>query len=148
MRLIEEMLETTQRIPDKTALFTEKSQLSFADIMRMVSLLDRALTRHGVKPGQLIVMDSNRGELCIAFSFLLSWRGLRVAFCKYNTVLMNGLVPDFWVTDTVDKPVQENQIIIDPSWFAGLDYIHYPDLATLHSSEGFFSKLSINSPSP
>src|SRR5690554_4004281 len=80
MSLISSFARRVRENPQKIALLTEKSQMTYEDILHLMHLLDVQLTTRGLRPGQVVVMASRRPEFCIAVALLLSLRRLTVIF--------------------------------------------------------------------
>ncbi|MCR8725544.1 AMP-binding protein [Frigidibacter sp. ROC022] len=128
MTLISRFAQRATGNPQKIALLTEKSQMSFEDILHLVHLLDVELTTRGVRPGQTIVMTSRRPEFCIALCLLLSLRQLTVIFSTPGPVLAAGLDFDRMLsTEPIALLEPERQIVIEQSWFASLGTLPLPD---------------------
>lgn len=128
MSIIARFADVASGRPDQIALITESSQMSFADLLRLTDRLDTALAEAGVRPGEVIVLATDRAEFTVAFTLLLSLRSLRVIFSPAEAVLDGGLDHDWVVTA---RPVMtlppERQIILRPEWFAQLSSAPVPD---------------------
>jgi acyl-CoA synthetase (AMP-forming)/AMP-acid ligase II len=114
--------------PQKIALITEKSQMSYHDLLQLVQVLDLELVTRGLREGQTVVMASKRPELCLALTLLLSWRGLTVIFAPPEQVTDAGLAFDHALaTDSTPAVSHDRQIIIEPTWFGLLGTLKLPD---------------------
>ena len=114
--------------PQKIALLTEKSQMSYGDILQLVHLLDVQLTTRGLRPGQTLVMASRRPELCLALCLLLSLRDLTVIFSVPEPVQAAGLAFDrVLTTDPIPGLPEDRQFVIGPDWFADMGTLPLPD---------------------
>ncbi|RYE50333.1 MAG: hypothetical protein EOP21_04060, partial [Hyphomicrobiales bacterium] len=128
MTLISAFAVTALARPQKTALVTEKSQMSYLDLLHLLQVLDVQLVTRGLREGHTVVMSSRRPELCVALTLLLSWRGLSVIFGPPEDVLNAGLAFDL-VLGTELHPLlpPERQIIIEADWFGLLGTLKLPD---------------------
>ena len=128
MTLISSFAYRVRENPQKIALLTEKSQMSYEDILHLVHLLDVELTTRGLRSGQTVVMTSRRPELCIALALLLSLRKLTVIFSPHRLVETAGLAFDHVVTtEPLPDLLSERQIVIEPHWFESLGTLPLPD---------------------
>jgi non-ribosomal peptide synthetase component E (peptide arylation enzyme) len=117
--------------PQKIALITEKSQMSYHDLLQLVQVLDLELVTRGLRDGQTVVMASKRPELCLALTLLLSWRGLTVIFGPPEQVTDAGLAYDYVLATEPNPTVpRARQIIIEPTWFGLLGTLKLPDFTT------------------
>lgn len=121
MSLISEFAEVASNRPQQTALITEKSQLSYQDILDLVQVFDIELSSNGVRSGQTLILDSSRAEFCLVMALLLSYKGLSVAYTSAHQATQAGIDFDFVVTENMSDEIStEKQIVIDGSWFAAL----------------------------
>lgn len=121
MRLIQAFCETAARSPKKIALITEKSQLSFEDLLDLTRACEAALWARGLRQGMRVVLDSDRPEFLVAFSLLLSRHSLTVVFAPTAQVLAAEIEFDFLVGTAPNVMVSPaRQIVIEPDWFAAL----------------------------
>ncbi|TAG18874.1 MAG: hypothetical protein EAZ40_11110, partial [Rhodobacterales bacterium] len=60
MTLIASFARTALARPQKIALITEKSQMSFHDLLQLVQVMDLELVTRGLRTGQTVVMASRR----------------------------------------------------------------------------------------
>jgi non-ribosomal peptide synthetase component E (peptide arylation enzyme) len=128
MTLIAAFARTALARPQKIALITGKSQMSYLDILQLVQVLDMELMTRGLREGQTVVMASKRPELCIALTLLLSWRGLTVIFGPPEQVTDAGLAYDFVLaTDPSPAIPLERALIIEPAWFGLMGTLPLPD---------------------
>jgi len=72
MRLIDAFAETARRYPEKLALITEKSQLSFNDIIVLAAACEANLRPNGLRPGMRLVLTTDRPEFVLGFTLLAS----------------------------------------------------------------------------
>jgi acyl-coenzyme A synthetase/AMP-(fatty) acid ligase len=118
MRLITAFCETARRFPDKVALITEKSQLSFSEILQVANACEAALLARGLRGGMRIVLTSERPEFAIAFALLLSRHSLTVIFASARLVHEAGIAYDLAVgTETSPLLPAESQVVVEPGWF-------------------------------
>jgi acyl-coenzyme A synthetase/AMP-(fatty) acid ligase len=128
MTLIAAFARTALARPQKIALITEKSQMSYLDLLHLVQVLDLELVTRGLREGQTVVMASKRPELCVALTLLLSWRGLTVIFSPPEQVTTAGLAYDYVLaSDTNPALPPGRQIIIEPAWFGLMGTLRLPD---------------------
>ena len=121
MRLITRFVNEAREHPAKIALITEKNQLSYVQLLDLVSLFDARLTAAGVKPGDCVVFDVKRGEFAIAMAFVLSLRSLTVIYASEASALENGVAFDWYVGLEPSVFVsQSRQLIIGPERFAAI----------------------------
>ena len=80
MSLIAEFAKLAADLPQKIALITGQSQLTYRDILVMVQVLDDKLTAQGIFPGQTVAVASPRAEFIIPLALVASWRGWTVVF--------------------------------------------------------------------
>ncbi|MBI1417861.1 MAG: AMP-binding protein [Limimaricola sp.] len=123
--------------PEQIALITAQSQMSYGDIIDLVHLLDVELSSRGVKPGQTLILDTSRAELCTAFALLLSLRGFSVAYSSLRVALAVGL--DFdraIVLQPTDLANPDRQIVIGPEMFQTLGTLPRPDYTTHKAGKG------------
>lgn len=138
MSLIASFAHRARENPQKIALLTEKSQMTYLDILHLVHLLDVQFTTRGLRPGQTVVMASRRPEFCIAVSLLLSLRRLTVIFASAELVASAGLTFDrVLTTDPVPGIADDRQIVIEQDWFSALGTLPLPDYAA-EPGGGFF----------
>jgi acyl-coenzyme A synthetase/AMP-(fatty) acid ligase len=139
MSLISEFAEVARVRPKQIALVTEKSQLSYQDLIDLVQCLDVELAARGVRSGQTLILDSARAEFCVAFALLLSLRSFTVVFTTTQLAVKSGMTFDRVVTtDPTDRVPEADQVVIDASWFAALGTYPLIDFLAHQSSEGRF----------
>ncbi len=128
MSLISRFALRARENPKKIALLTEKSQMTYEDILHLVHLLDVQFTTRGLRPEQTVVMASRRPEFCIALALLLSLRKLTVVFSTAESAVAAGLAFDRVVTtDPVPGMAMDRQIVIEEDWFSILGTLPLPD---------------------
>jgi acyl-coenzyme A synthetase/AMP-(fatty) acid ligase len=138
-RLVEAFYRTAMAHPEKIALITERSQMSYRDILALMQVLDIQLKTRGVRNGQTIVVDTDRGELCIAFALLLSLRSLNVIFSSARLVEQRKVAFDRIVTMApVEDVPQEKQIVMESDWFSLMGTIPLPRYENLPGTGGSF----------
>jgi acyl-coenzyme A synthetase/AMP-(fatty) acid ligase len=138
-RLIEAFYKTAMQFPDKIALITERSQMSFKDVLALTHVLDIHLKTRGVREEQTLVVDTNRGELCIAFSLLLSLRSLTVIFAPIELVARRGVHFDWLVTAEMKEGVAaDRQIVMEADWFSIIGTLPVPQYENLPGKGGAF----------
>ncbi|GGE59090.1 AMP-binding protein [Actibacterium pelagium] len=120
MRLYELFYKSAEKRPEKTALFTENSQLSYRDLLQLVVAIDRALKDRGVKSGQTLLIDTDRGDLCIAFALLLSLRGYGVIYAGEGASYIDDTLYDHWVSVRPTAPKTSKLILVEGDWFKDL----------------------------
>jgi non-ribosomal peptide synthetase component E (peptide arylation enzyme) len=128
MTLISSFARMALTRPQKIALITEKSQMSYHDLLQLVQVMDLELVTRGLRTGQTVVMASKRPELCVALTLLLSWRGLTVIFAPPEQVAEAGLAFDYVLaTEPSPSVPRARQIIVEPAWFGLLGTLTLPD---------------------
>lgn len=138
-RLIEAFYKTAMQFPDKIALITERSQMSFKDVLALTQVLDIHLKTRGVREEQTLVVDTNRGELCIAFSLLLSLRSLTVIFAPSELVARRGVHFDWLVTaERKEGVAADRQIVLEADWFSIMGTLPVPQYENLPGKGGAF----------
>lgn len=138
-RLLEAFYPAAMTYPDKIALMTDRSQMSYTDILSLMQVLDIQLKTRGVREGQTIVVDTDRSELCIAFSLLLSLRSLTVVFTSARLAVRREVAFDRIVTMAAVEDVPlEKQIVMEPDWFSLMGTIPLPRYENLPGSGGCF----------
>jgi non-ribosomal peptide synthetase component E (peptide arylation enzyme) len=131
MSIISAFAKVAAEQPQTIAMITERSQLTYQDILDLVHLIDMELATRGVRPEQTLVLDTARGEFTMAFTLLLSLRGYRVAFTSVKQAQLGGLAFDrAIVTEATDLIDQSKQIVIENSWFRTLGTLATPDYST------------------
>lgn len=139
IRLIEALYRAAMKRPDKIALITERSQMSYKDLLSLTQVLDIQLKTRGVREGQTIVVDTNRGELCLAFALLLSLRSLNVIFSSAGLVERHNVPFDKVVTMIPNDDIPpDKQIVIESEWFALMGTIPLPVYQNLPGDGGSF----------
>ncbi|PTQ74371.1 class I adenylate-forming enzyme family protein [Celeribacter persicus] len=119
MSLISELAEIAAKQPQKIALITETSQMSYADLLDLIQRLDGPLAMKGLRAGHTIALDSSRAEFVIAMIFLASLRGLTLALAPSARCRAVGLIPDFSLVHKTDPTLpRDRQIVIEPGWFS------------------------------
>lgn len=135
MNLYDEFSKVAATRPDKIALITHRSQLTFKDLLGIAHILDMELSSRGVRPGQTLVLDTARAEMCLAFSLLLSLRGLTVIFASPVNVLAAKLEFDWVISlDTDQNDPAAKGIVIEAEWFQGLGAL--PSMAITRQAAG------------
>ncbi len=143
MSLIAEFARTARTRPKQIALLTEKSQMSYGDLLDLVTLLDIELHGRGVRPGQTLVLDRARAEFCLAMALVLSLRGLSVAFTTAKQATEAELAFDRVITSTPRDDVDpERQIVIEQGWFSALGSYPPPDFERLGGGGRFITQSS------
>lgn len=138
-RLVEAFYETAMAYPEKIALLTERSQMSYRDVLALMQVLDIQLRTRGVREGQTIVVETDRGELCIAFALLLSLRSLNVIFASARLVENRDIDFDRVVTMTpLDGVAADKQIVMEADWFSLMGTIPLPRYENLPGTGGSF----------
>lgn len=136
-RLVEQFYRTAISHPEKIALITEKSQMSYSDLLGLVHMLDMQLTTRGVREGQTIVLATNRGELCIAFALLISLRSLTGIFGSVSSVVQAELKFDRVLTLNLSDQIPEHQqIVIEADWFSLIGATSMPPYENLSGDGG------------
>lgn len=139
IRLMEAFYRTAMERPDKIALITERSQMSYKDLLSLTQVLDIQLKTRGVREGQTIVVDTNRGELCLAFALLLSLRSLNVVFSSPGLVERHNVPFDKVITMApIEDIAPDKQIVIEAEWFAMMGTIPLPVYQNLPGDGGSF----------
>ena len=139
MGLIDSFMKTAEANASKIALITDKSQLTYEDLLQLVWVFDLQLRTRGIRPGQTVVLDSARPEFCIAMGLLLGLRSLKVVFAPLETVQSAGIAFDRVVTEAPSAMVApERQIVIESDWFQLLGTLAPPALGAADSSAGVF----------
>ena len=137
--LIARFANTASDRLQKIALITERSQLSYEDVLRLVSVFDVQLRRNGVADGQTIVIGSSRSEFVLAMSLVLSLRSYKVVFSDANSVLNAEIEFDWYIDDEASYLLPSGkQIIISADWFQNLNSISVPDYTKIEYSSGAF----------
>ena len=123
--------------PKQVALITERSQMTYADLLGMVQILDLQLSARGVRQGQTVVLASSRAEFTLSFALLLSLRALQVIYAPIGAVQEAGVAFD-WAISTEPMPSvpPERQIIMDGGWFAALGTLPPPDYTSHQATSG------------
>jgi acyl-coenzyme A synthetase/AMP-(fatty) acid ligase len=126
MTLTAAFAHSAQARPQKIALITEKSQMSYLDLLHLLQVLDVELATRGLRAGQTVVMASARPELCLGMALLMSWRGLTVIFGPPDQVVAAGIAFDHIVATEAEGP-RDRQIVIEPAWFGPMGTLPLPD---------------------
>ncbi|GEM_PF-2273362 len=139
MRLIQLFCETVVRSPEKTALITEKSQLSFAEVLGIARILEARLMARGLRQGMRVVLETDRPEFLVAFALVLSRRSLTVIFAPVAQAIEAGVAFDLLVCAVPSALVApEQQIVIDADWFAELGTGDASDFSEAFGAGGHF----------
>ncbi len=133
------MARTIAEHPAKTAVLTERSQLGFDDLQRLIATMDMQLRTRGVQPGDSLVVDMQRGELCIALAMVASLRSLTVIFTFPKVVRAAGL-SDFKVVtlEGGEEAKSKGSIVVTSDWFTPLRSIPLPDYRAITTPEAHF----------
>lgn len=132
--LFELFSRTANAFPDRIALITESSQMSFQDVLDLVGVLDMQLQTRGVREGDVVVLSTSRAEMVIAFALLLSKRSISVIFSPVERAMAAGIDFDRIVSTKAHPDLPEDkQIIISPEWFTLMGAV--PDLGA-QSNDG------------
>ncbi len=138
MSLVSEFAKVAARLPQKIALITTTSQLTFHDILAMVQVLDDRLTAQGIRPGQTVAVASPRAEFIIPLALLASYRGWTVVFSGNSPQPLTeaGLAFDWLIlTEAGVEGPAGRTITIDPAWFRSPAKLTLPDF-TAHQGAG------------
>ncbi len=139
MRLISELAKIAAANPKKIALITEKSQMTFEDLLQLIHVLDVQLTTRGVRAGQTVVFTGRRPEFCIALAFLLSLRGLTLIYSDHGSVVDAGIAVDRVIGTEPDPSVPaERYLLIENNWFAAMGTLDVPDYTKIEGGYGTF----------
>ena len=140
MNLLAKFAEVAASRLEQIAVVTERSQLSYRDLLAIMSVLDARLRDRGVKPGDRIVLDSNRAEFIIPMALLLSYLRLTVIFAPPASAAAARVSFDWLISlEQADFLPTDQQIILQSNWFVDLDKVALVD--TIHSNhepEGTF----------
>lgn len=132
MTLFEAFAQRAVERGDQIALITEKSQLSYRDILDLVQLFDMELSARGLRPGQTILVVSPRGEICIPITLLASLRGLRIGFFSPAVAEAQGFDYDRVITpEPIGGLDPARQMVIEAGWFAALGTLPHIGFETL-----------------
>jgi acyl-CoA synthetase (AMP-forming)/AMP-acid ligase II len=138
MSLISEFAKVATRLPQKIALITGQSQLTYRDILAMVQVLDDRLNARGIRPGQTVALASPRAEFCIALALLASYRGWTAVFSGISPQPLTeaGLAYDWLLlTEPQAQGPEDRTIRIEPDWFRTPAAPALPDFAA-HQGAG------------
>lgn len=138
MSLIGEFARVAGRLPQKVALITPQSQLTFGDILGMVQILDLRLTAVGVKPGQTVAVASPRVEFTTALALVASLRGWTVVFSGQSPqpLVEAGLDYDWLILTEAGVPGPEGRTItVQSDWFQRAAPMAAPDFSA-HTGAG------------
>lgn len=138
MSLVAEFARVAARLPQKVALITATSQLTFGDILAMVAVLDDRLMAEGIRPGQTVAVASPRAEFTIPLALLASYRGWTVVFSGQSPqpLIEAGLAFDWLVlTEPGVQGPAGRTVTIQPGWFQTLGVTDLPDFAA-HQGAG------------
>lgn len=138
MSLVSEFAKVANRLPQKIALITATSQLTYQDILAMVAVLDDRLSGTGIRPGQTVAVASPRAEFVTALALLASLRGWTIAFSGISPqpLVETGLAYDWLVlTEPEATGPSGKTIMIQRDWFLTLSQQKVPDFST-HTSAG------------
>lgn len=117
-KIFSRFLDVAQRLPEKVALLTDKSQMSFGDIVRLVQVIDVQLSQYNLQDGETIALSTKRAEFVFAFIILASFRNLTLVFATASDLKRGGLKVNRLVgTKEADGFEKAKQIIIDADWF-------------------------------
>lgn len=120
MSLIAEFAKLAADLPQKIALITGQSQLTYRDILVMVQVLDDKLTAQGIFPGQTVAVASPRAEFIIPLALVASWRGWTVVFSGNSPqpLVEAGVAYDWLIlTEAVAEGPAGRTIRVEPDWF-------------------------------
>jgi acyl-coenzyme A synthetase/AMP-(fatty) acid ligase len=134
MGLIQEFSQRAANRLEQIAIISERSQMSYGDVLGTVRCFEQALISRGVKDGQTIVLLGKRIEFTIAMTLLASLRAYRVIFAPVAAVERAGIAFD-WVlgTEAIDLISADRQILIGPDWFSGMRDAGIPDYSNATS---------------
>jgi acyl-CoA synthetase (AMP-forming)/AMP-acid ligase II len=139
MSLISEFATVAKQRPEQTALITEKSQLSYQDLINLVQAFDIELAARGLRTGDTVIINSSRAEFCITMALLLSYRGLTVIYTTAQQALDAKLDFDYVIsTDAPDGIPDEKNILIDSTWFGAMGTYPAADFRSHNGPEGTF----------
>ena len=138
-QILHRFLKVVAEQPDRIALITEKSQISFGDLEGLVQVLDLQTSNSGIKSGQTIVLATRRLEFVIAFMLLASFRGFTLVFASDREVIAGGLEFDQIIgTETYGQIDSAKQIIITSDWFALIGSLPAPNWNVTNLPEAAF----------
>ena len=128
MSLIDSFARAAARRPEKIALITERSQLSFDDILQLVQIFDMQLRTHGLDAGKTVVLASARAEFILVMTLVASLRGYRLSFVSSGLDQDGPLTPDLVLVEEVQPGFDTaRQLQISPDWFALMGTRPSPD---------------------
>jgi acyl-coenzyme A synthetase/AMP-(fatty) acid ligase len=114
--------------PEKIAIITERSQMSYQDILNLVAALEVQVTTHGIRAGQTILFQSNRGELNIAMAILASIKSLTLIFSGISKATLSGIDFDYAITTEPEEAGSRGDIIlVDESWFSLIGMVSFSE---------------------
>jgi len=138
-RLITSVARAANLNPEKIALVTEKSQMSYSDLLGLVQVMDVQLSTRGVRAGQTVVFSPARGELCLAFALLVSLRSLTGIYSEIERAAEEGLEIDAAVTLQYSPHLnQKHQVLIEPDWFTLIGTLPAPNYENISGRAGNF----------
>lgn len=114
MSLIAEFAGRAAAQPLKIALVTEKSQLTYDDLLQLALVLDAELAARGVGPGETVALQDRRAEFCVAMMLVASLRGLTLVFADAAAMAAWGVAADRVIGGTPAGPAH---VAIEPAWF-------------------------------
>lgn len=117
-KIFAQFLDVVQEVPEKIALITDQSQMSYRDISNLARVIDIQLSQYNIKKGQTIVLASKRAEFVFAFLIVSSFRNFTLVFASDREIKNGGLEFDR-IVGTEESPCFSvaSQIIIEPAWF-------------------------------
>ncbi|MCV2879404.1 acyl--CoA ligase [Sedimentimonas flavescens] len=128
MSLIDSFARAAARRPEKIALITERSQLSYSDILQLVQIFDMQLLTHGLCAGKTVVLLSARAEFILVMTLVASLRGYRLAFVASDLGEGCPLRPDLILVEQMRSDLETAlQLQIAPDWFALMGTRPTPD---------------------
>lgn len=128
MSLIDSFARAAAKRPEKIALITERSQLSFNDILQLVQIFDMQLLTHGLSAGKTVVLASARAEFVLVMTLVASLRGYRLSFVSTDLDPDGPLQPDLFLVDQARPDLDGvKQLQITPDWFALMGTRPTPD---------------------
>lgn len=132
MNFIQKFYHVASMRLEQIALITERSQMSYGDVLRAVKCFDTALAARGVQDGQTIVLQGKRLEFIFPMALLASLRSYRVIFADPAMVVRAGISFDWILTADPDTafPV-DRQIQIEPDWFQDMRGSETPDYSNV-----------------
>lgn len=130
-RIISRFAASAALRPNKVALFTEKNQLTYDDLLYLTQVFETRFRTSGVKPGDTLVVLAEQPEFIVVSYLLASRMSLTLVFSSVSLVRAAGLKFDkVLASEPVEGMADDPRLLmITDDWFAALGSGSRPDLS-------------------